>query len=40
MAIIATIMYIMTTVMYTFESMWAGVPGAMIKTISKISKKI
>jgi hypothetical protein len=38
--IIATIMYIMTTVMYTFQCMWDGVPGAMIKTISKISKKI
>jgi len=31
--IIATIMYIMTAVMYTFQSMWNGVPGAMIKAI-------
>jgi hypothetical protein len=31
--IIATILYIMTAVMNTFESMWNGVPGAMIKAI-------
>jgi len=31
--IIATILYLMTAVMYTFESMWNGVPGAMIKAI-------
>jgi len=33
--IITTIMYIMTTVQYTFQSMWNGIPGAMIKTLGK-----
>jgi len=33
--IVSTVMYIMTTVMYTFEGMWNGVPGAMIKAIGK-----
>jgi len=33
----ATIMHIMTSVQYTFESMWNGVPGVMIRTISKLS---
>jgi len=32
---ITTILYIMTAVQYTFESMWNGVPGAMIKAIGK-----
>ena len=34
--IMATILYIMTAVQYTFESMWNGVPGVMIKTIGKL----
>lgn len=33
--IITTVMYIMTAVQYTFESMWNGVPGAMIKALGK-----
>lgn len=33
--IITTVMYIMTSVLYTFESMWNGIPGAMIKAIGK-----
>jgi hypothetical protein len=33
--IVTTIMYIMTAVQYTFESMWNGVPGAMIKVLGK-----
>jgi hypothetical protein len=33
--IVSTVMYIMTTVMYTFEGMWNGVPGAVIKAIGK-----
>ena len=32
---ITVILYIMTTVQYTFESMWAGVPGKMIKVLGK-----
>lgn len=32
---ITTILYIMTAVQYTFESMWNGIPGAMIKAIGK-----
>jgi hypothetical protein len=32
---ITTVMYIMTSVLYTFESMWNGVPGALIKAIGK-----
>ena len=32
---ITTILYIMTAVQYTFESMWNGVPGAMIKVLGK-----
>jgi hypothetical protein len=34
--IIATVLYIMTAVQYTFESMWNGIPGVMIKTIGKL----
>ncbi len=33
--IITSILYIMTVVQYAFESMWAGVPGAMIKAMGK-----
>jgi hypothetical protein len=33
---ITTIMYIMTAVQYTFESMWAGIPGGMIRTIGRL----
>ena len=33
--IVSTIMHIMTAVLYTFESMWNGVPGAMIRAIGK-----
>ncbi len=33
--IIATVMYVMTAVQYTFESMWNGVPGKMIKALGK-----
>jgi hypothetical protein len=32
---ITTVLYIMTAVQYTFESMWNGVPGAMIKVLGK-----
>ena len=33
--IIATLMYIMTAVQYTFQSMWNGIPGAMIQVMGK-----
>jgi hypothetical protein len=33
--IITSILYIITVVQYTFESMWNGVPGSMIKALSK-----
>jgi hypothetical protein len=33
--IITTILYIMTVVQYTFESMWNGIPGSMIKALGK-----
>ena len=33
-AVMTTLLYIMTTVQYTFESMWNGIPGKMIQTIS------
>jgi hypothetical protein len=33
--IITTILYIMTVVQYTFESMWNGIPGTMIKALGK-----
>jgi hypothetical protein len=33
--VITSILYIMTVVQYAFESMWAGVPGAMIKAMGK-----
>jgi hypothetical protein len=38
--VMATIMHIMTTVQYTFQSMWDGVPGKMIKTIGKLVTKL
>ena len=31
--IITSILYIMTVVQYAFESMWAGIPGKMIKAM-------
>jgi hypothetical protein len=34
--IITTLLYIMTAVQYTFESMWDGIPGKMIQTIGKL----
>jgi hypothetical protein len=33
--VITSILYIMTVVQYAFESMWKGVPGAMIKAMGK-----
>lgn len=35
-AIITTLLYIVTAVQYTFESMWNGIPGKMIQTIGKL----
>ena len=35
--IMAAIMHIMTSVQYTFQSMWDGIPGVMIKTIGKLA---
>jgi len=35
--IMAAIMHIMTTVQYTFQSMWDGIPGKMIQTIGKLA---
>jgi hypothetical protein len=35
--IMATIMHIMTSVMYTFQSMWDGIPGKMIRFIGKLA---
>jgi len=35
--VMAAILYIMTSVQYTFESMWNGIPGVMIRTIGKLS---
>jgi len=34
--IITTLLYVMTAVQYTFESMWNGIPGKMIQTIGKL----
>ena len=34
--VMASILYIMTSVQYTFESMWNGIPGVMIRTIGKL----
>lgn len=38
--IITTLMYIMTAVQYTLESMWNGIPGDMLRTMDKANKKI
>lgn len=32
--IIATLMYVMTTVVYAIESMWNGIPGKLIKALT------
>jgi len=32
--ILTTLLHVMTTVQYTFESMWNGVPGKMIKALA------
>lgn len=34
--IITTLLYVMTAVQYTFESMWNGIPGKMIQTIGTL----
>lgn len=34
--VMASILHIMTTVQYTFESMWNGVPGEMIRMVNKL----
>ena len=34
--IVTTLLYIMTAVNYTFQSMWNGIPGKMIQTIGKL----
>jgi hypothetical protein len=34
-AIMTTLMHVLNTVKITFESMWAGVPGDMIKALGK-----
>lgn len=35
--IMAAIMHIMTSVQYTFQSMWDGIPGQMIRFIAQLS---
>jgi hypothetical protein len=35
--IMSSIMHIMTSVQYTFQSMWDGIPGQMIRFIGKLS---
>jgi len=39
MASMTTILYIITTVMYAFMSMWNGIPGAMIRGFSDLVVK-
>jgi hypothetical protein len=39
-AIMASIMHIMTTVQYTFQSMWDGIPGQMIRFFAKVASKL
>jgi hypothetical protein len=39
MGIITAMLYIMSTVNSAFISMWNGIPGSMIKSFSKLSKK-
>ena len=34
---ITTLLYIMTTVQYTFESMWDGIPGDMLRSMKALS---
>jgi len=36
-AVMATLMYIVTSVQFTFQSMWNGIPGAMIRAFGSIS---
>jgi hypothetical protein len=36
MGVMSTVMYIITSVQYTFMSMWDGIPGSLIKSFSKI----
>lgn len=35
--IMAAMMHIMTSVQYTFQSMWDGIPGVMIRTIANLT---
>ena len=35
--IMAAILHIMTSVQYTFQSMWDGIPGLMIRAIGRLS---
>ena len=36
MGVMSTVMYIITSVQYTFKSMWDGIPGKLINSFSKI----
>lgn len=36
MGVMSTVMYIVTSVQYTFLSMWNGIPGSLINSFSKI----
>jgi hypothetical protein len=38
MGALVALMHIVTTVQYTFMSMWEGIPGTMIRTFSSLSK--
>lgn len=37
MGAIVTLMQIMTAVQYTFQSMWDGIPGAMVRSFDKLT---
>jgi len=36
--VMTTIMYMMTAVMYTFQSMWDGIPGSMIRSFGGLKR--
>ena len=38
MGIVTVILYVMTTVQYTFQSMWDGIPGSLIRSFGKIRR--
>ena len=36
--VVTVMLYVMTSVQYTFQSMWSGIPGSLIRSFDKIRR--